>query len=87
MDEGSFRDFYWLNNKKMQTFSTTQAANLASIAAILVILLKAFGIVLETEQVTTFLAVGVLILSPIVSYINRWRKGDLTALGFRRENY
>ena len=71
----------------MQNFSVTQASNLASIAAILVIVLKGFGIALEAEQVTTFLSVAILIVAPIVSYINRWRKGDVTALGFRRENF
>jgi len=69
----------------MQNFSTIQASNLVSLAAILVICLKGFGIVLQTEEVTTFLAVGVLIVSPIVSYVSRWRKGDLTPLGFRKD--
>jgi hypothetical protein len=65
-------------------YSLTQKGNLASLAGALVIILQLFGIDIPAEDVMTILAAVAIIAGPIVSWIGRYRVGDITAGGFRK---
>ncbi len=69
----------------MQNFSTTQASNLAAIIGVIMLLLNAFKVNITQEEVQTLIG-GLLSVSAIViSFISRYKKGDLTKLGFRHD--
>ena len=62
-------------------YSLTQGGNLTALAGLIATLLKSFfGIELVPDSVEKVLiAVGI-----IISWIGRYRKGDLTVVGFRK---
>lgn len=68
----------------MQNFSTTQATNYVSIAAVVVLLLQKFGIAVSQDEMLTIFAGTVSLIALITNVLNRYLRGDLTVLGFRK---
>jgi len=66
------------------TFSTTQASNLASLAGAVAVLASIFGKNVDADQLTQVMGAVVVIVSAVVSFVNRYKKGDLTVLGSRK---
>ena len=65
-------------------YSLTQSGNLAAIIGVIVLLLKIFKVNIAEEELQT-LAGGILAAAGIViSWIGRYRKGDLKLSGFRK---
>jgi len=65
-------------------FSKTQSKNLIALAGLIAIALNHFKIGIASEELVALFgafAVGYKIVS---SWINRYRKGDLTIAGFRK---
>jgi hypothetical protein len=65
-------------------YSVTQASNIAQFLGVVFML---FGTPVDSTELDAFAKVLGLLLSlgaPIVSYINRYRKGDVTTLGRRK---
>ena len=62
-------------------FSLTQSGNLV---VLLGFILKVLGVEIGTEEVTKFVEAALVLIGLIVSWVGRWRKGDLTILGFRK---
>lgn len=65
-------------------YSVTQASNITAIAGVVVLILGAFHVKLGTDEVTTFLGAAVAIFGIASNWYHRYKKGDLTAGGFRR---
>lgn len=65
-------------------YSVTQGSNLASIAGAVVILARLLGYDLPMDDVVTVIAAVAIVIAPIVSYVNRHMKGDVTPLGFKK---
>lgn len=65
-------------------FSQTQLANLGMLAGLIVIVLSKFGITISTEEVSFFLGAAISLGFTVYSYINRYKKGDLTLGGFKK---
>lgn len=66
------------------TFSTTQASNIASLAGAIAVLASIFGKNVDAEQLTQVMGAVVVIVSAIVSFVNRYQKGDVTVFGARK---
>lgn len=68
----------------MENFSTTQGANIAIIASAIVILITKINDLtsLTAEDITTIIAAVVAIVASVKSFINRFKKGDITVVGF-----
>lgn len=66
-------------------YSLTQAGNLTALAGAVVILLKLFGVEIPAEDVATVLSAIAIVAGPLVSWIGRYRIGDLSVGGFRKE--
>ncbi len=68
----------------MENYSTTQASNLGAVAGLIVIIMgKIFHISATIEEVTLALGGAIALVSIIVNWVNRYKKGDLTPLGAR----
>lgn len=65
------------------TYSLTQAGNLTAIAGAIVIVLKLVGVDVPAEDVATVLAAIAIIAGPIISWIGRYRQGDVSVAGFK----
>jgi len=62
-------------------YSSTQGGNVMVIAAVISMVLGKFGVSFLPEEVAMVIAaIGVGI-----SWYGRWKKGDLTPLGFRKD--
>ena len=66
------------------SYSTTQAGNLAVILGMVMLLLKYFQINIAEEEIQTLIGGVLAVVGVIVSWFGRYRKGDLTKLGFRK---
>jgi len=69
-----------------QGFSVTQGSNIAVFAAAIALVVKYFkpdaGI--TQEEVGVLLAAVATLVAAVISFINRFKKGDLTLGGFRK---
>lgn len=70
----------------METYSTTQASNIASIAGVIVLVANHFKLNLNVTDVVTLLGAVVAVVGIVTNYIHRYQKGDLTVTGFRKPN-
>lgn len=61
--------------------SITQSTNWLAMAGLVVILLKLFGVEVVEADVQTVIGALVAIIGVVMNYINRYSKGDVTALG------
>lgn len=66
-------------------FSTTQASNIAAIAGFVVLILNHFNINIGSDEVSMFIGGVFAVAGVIVNWVNRYKKGDLTVAGFRKE--
>lgn len=70
-------------------YSTTQATNLVSFGAVVTIIIRIFSthsIADVTDAEWQMLgAAAVIALTNIISWIDRYKKGDLTVAGFRKK--
>lgn len=66
--------------------STTQATNFASIAGAIVVIVKLFdpSIEIEAGEVAIFLGACAVVISSVISFINRFSKGDVNIVGVRK---
>lgn len=67
----------------MENYSVTQTANIAAIVGVIVMVLNHFNINIGSEEVSGFIGAVITIFSIITSFINRYKKGDLTVGGKR----
>jgi hypothetical protein len=65
-------------------YSVTQAANIGAFVGVIVLLLNFFKINITQEEVQTLIGAAITIGSIIISFINRWRKGDIKLSGFKK---
>lgn len=70
----------------MNSFSTTQAANIASIAAVVVLIAKHFKFDIRAEDLVSLISSVIAVIGIIVSYYKRYQQGDLHVTGFRKPN-
>lgn len=68
----------------MQNYSTTQATNLATIAAAIALIFSHPDLS-NVANVETLLAAAVIVIASGISYWSRFKKGDLTLGGFRKD--
>lgn len=63
-------------------YSTTQAANIAAFAGVLVLIAKTvFNKEVAVDDVVTVIGALVSVVAIIANYVHRFKKGDVTALG------
>jgi len=67
----------------MQNYSTIQAANLSAIVGVIMLLLNIFKIQITQEEVQTLIGGLLAVAGIIISFISRYRKGDLKLSGVR----
>lgn len=65
-------------------YSLTQSGNLATILGMIMLVLKFYNINIAQEELQTVIGGLLSIAGVIVSWIGRYRVGDLTKLGFRK---
>lgn len=68
----------------MESYSTTQATNLAAFASLIVLVLGHFKVAIAQEEVITLIAGIVGVVAVVKNWILRYKKGDLTVLGSRK---
>lgn len=66
-------------------YSTTQANNIGAFVGVAVILLGKFGITASAEDLTTIIGAVISIWAIIANYIHRYKKGDITLGGVKKE--
>jgi len=64
-------------------FSLTQSGNLTALVGLIVMLLKLFNVNIAETEIQSFIGAFVVIVGIIISWIGRYRKGDLKLSGFR----
>ncbi len=67
-----------------QDYSVTQAANIGAFVGMIMLLLNYFKINITQEEVQTLLGAAITLGSIIVSFINRYRKGDIKLSGVKK---
>mgnify|MGYP001557842325 CR=1 FL=1 len=65
-------------------YSLAQAGNLSAIIGVITLLLKIFQINIAEEEIQTLIGGILAVAGVVVSWFGRYRKGDLTKLGFRK---
>lgn len=68
----------------MQNYSTTQATNLVSLAGVIAMILAYCKIGINTDEVQLFLGATVTIIGLAHNWYNRYKQGDITVAGFRK---
>lgn len=66
-------------------YSTTQANNIGAFVGVAVILLGKFGLNVQAEELTTIIGAAVSIWAIIANWIHRYKKGDITLGGVKKE--
>jgi hypothetical protein len=64
-------------------YSVTQGSNIAIFIAVLTLLVKKLNWDLTQEDITTIAAAIVALVAVIASFVNRYKKGDVTLAGFK----
>ena len=64
-------------------YSVTQGSNIVVFIAVLTLLAKKLNWDLTEEDITTIIAAAVALITIIVSYVNRYKKGNITLAGFK----
>lgn len=62
-------------------YSTEQAANIAIVVGFI---LKFFKVEIATEELTTVISGAMIVCGTAWSWYKRYKRGDLTPMGFRR---
>jgi len=62
-------------------FSLTQIGNYVALIAFILGLLK---VNISTEEISRFVEAGAVVVGLVVSWVGRYRQGDITALGFKK---
>lgn len=65
-------------------YSVTQAGNFVAVAGIIVVLLSKLGIAASVEEVATVIGGAVALVGTVISWVGRYRQGDVTPLGFKK---
>ena len=65
-------------------YSLTQAGNITALAGVLALILKAFNVDIAESEIVTLLSGIVAVLGIVISWVGRYRKGDLTLGGFKK---
>ncbi len=68
----------------MQSYSLTQGGNLAVILGMVMLVLKYFNINIAEEEIQILIGGILAVAGVVVSWVGRFRKGDLTIGGFRK---
>jgi hypothetical protein len=64
-------------------YSLTQTTNLTAIVGVIVLILNQFKISIGNEELATLIGAGITIVSIVLNFRNRYKKGDLTLGGKR----
>lgn len=62
-------------------YSVTQGSNIAVFVGLIVLILNHFHVNIGSDDVSTIVGAIIAIIGVVTSYINRYKKGDVTALG------
>ncbi len=62
-------------------YSVTQGSNIAVFIAVLTLLVKKLNWDLTQEDITTIVAAVVALIAIVTSFVNRYKKGDVTIAG------
>ena len=62
-------------------YSVTQGSNIAVFIAVLTLLVKKLNWDLTQEDITTIVAAFVALIAIVTSFVNRYKKGDVTIAG------
>jgi len=65
-------------------YSTTQATNIASIVGVIMLVLNHYNINITGEELTAIIGGILSVGGVLMNWYNRFQKGDLTPLGFRK---
>lgn len=68
----------------MSNVSVTQTTNLTAIIGVIVMILNHFNINIGTEELSAVIGAGITIVSIVVSWVNRYKKGDISVAGVRK---
>lgn len=71
----------------MNNFSTTQANNIAMFCGIAAMILAKFKINIGSEELQMTVGLIVALGANIMAYVHRYKKGDLTLGGWRKDKY
>lgn len=69
----------------MNNFSITQATNFVALAGAIVVIAKLFKVDLDPSQIEALLGASAVIIATVISFINRYKKGDVTLAGVKRK--
>lgn len=72
------------STNSMENYSSTQSAHIVVFIGIVGMILRHFRIVVPEGELTAFVVGAIALGGLIWSWIERWKKGDLTLGGFRR---
>lgn len=65
-------------------YSVTQASNITVVVGLIVLILNHFHVNIGSDEISAVIGAAISIVGVIVSWVNRYKKGDLTAGGFRK---
>ena len=65
-------------------YSVTQATNIASIAGVITLILAHFKVNIGTEELSTVIGGGLAIYGVVSNWYHRYKKGDITLGGFKK---
>lgn len=68
----------------MENYSVTQASNITAIAGVAVLILNQFHVNISNDEVSLLLGSVMTLGALVTSFVNRYKKGDLTVGGFRK---
>lgn len=68
----------------MQTYSTTQASNIAVLAGAIALVLSRFHVSIGSEDIQILLSAILIVGGVLVNWYQRYKRGDLTVGGFRK---
>jgi hypothetical protein len=70
----------------MNNFSITQATNLTALAGAIVVIARLFNHEFDQSQIEALLGAIAVIIATVISFINRYKKGDVTLAGTRKKS-
>ena len=68
-----------------ENFSTTQATNIASLAGVIVLILGYFKIDIGAGEIQAIFGAALTLYGIGANWYHRYKKGDLTLGGFRKD--